>query len=284
MSKQNGDLTGLNPVKSYTQPKLPSLSEARRDPVLLKKLPARWQNNARIITCMGLIGASLLSLTACPLDELFNDNGRHGGGSHHGGSGGIPVYVDRDTEQDLSDYVPASIFAEDLDLRAHHGGSGAGPFYVIYITEQEALSTIRFMLETAGLRLDATPPRATVDVVTDDFNMITTTFGIDLFDDDKGVAVTHAGNSSWIAGEVAKEFEQQYDRFTTGVFYSPGISPDNEWGYGWDMHYFHDDRSEPSDEEIEEAKLRARPVLEEQLDTQIKVFINFLITEGILTP
>jgi len=282
MNRQKDDQTVLNPVGSYDPPKLPSLNEVRKNPVLLKKLPVRWQGNAKVITCMGLIGASMISLTACPLDVLFEDRDRRGGETHHGGAGGIPVYVNGDTEQDLSDYIPAPILTEDLEIRAHFGGSGAGPFYVIYLTEQEALSTVRFMLETAGLRLNATPPRTTVEVVVDSFHMLKADFGIDLFDDDKGVAVVHAGNSKWIADDVANEFKQAENRFTVGVFYSPGVSPDNDWGYQWDMFHYTDDRSEPSDEEINDAKIRARPILEEQLNAQILDFINFLISEGIL--
>ena len=282
MNKNKGDLSGLNPVDSYDPPRLPSLEDARKNPALLKKLPTRWQNNTRVITCMGLIGVSLLSLTACPFEDFIKDD--NDDRAHHGGAGGIPVYVDRDTEQDHSDYIPEPIITEDLELRAHHGGSGAGPFYVIYFTEQEAMSIIRFMLETAGLRLNATPPRTTVEVIVDDFHMQTANFGIDLFDDSKGVGVVYAGTNRLIAENIADEFEQKENRFTVGVFYTPGISPEREWGYEWDMHHIHDDRSEPDDEEIEEAKLRARPILEYQLDTQIRVFIDFLIAEGILTP
>jgi len=281
MDKQKNDLTELSPVDHYQPPMLPSLNEVRNNPALLKKLPDRWQGNAKVITCMGLIGASLISLTACPFEDLFKDN-KGNSETHHGGAGGVPVYVNGDTEQDKSDGIPDPIITEDLELRAHYGGSGAGPFYVIYLTEQEALSTIRFMLEIAGLRLDATPPRTTVEVETDSFLMQTTTFGIDLFDDEKGVAIVHTGTGRYIAQEVADEFDKLDTRFTVGVFYTPGISPDNEWGYQWNMHHFSEDHSEPTDEEIEDAKIRARPLLEEQLNAQILTFINFLISEGIL--
>jgi len=276
VNMQNDDLKGLCPVESYEPPRLPSLNEGRKDPVLLKKLPARWQNKTRVLACIGLLSANMLSLTACPIEELFDDR------SHHGGAGGIPVYVDGETEQDNTDSVPSPIITENLELRAHYGGSGAGPFYVIYITEQEALSVIRFMLETAGLRLDATPPQTTVEVVTDNFLMLTTDFGIDLFDDEKGVAVVLAGASRYIAEEIANEFEKLDTRFTVGVFYSPRLSPDDDLGYKWNMHNYSDDHTEPTDDEIEEAKVRARPILEEQLNAQIQYFINFLISEGIL--
>jgi len=293
-------LTTLSPLKSYTPPELPKLKDAGNDPMFLKTLPSRWQNNAKVLTCVGLIGAGMITLSGCLGEIVPGGNNNPGGavctcnendthGPHHGGSPSMPIYVDTNTEQDLTDYVLAEILEEDLEFRSHWGGSGAGPFYVIYLTEQEVISIILSKLEDAGLRFATEPPDYTVDIEEPwSFHDQSITFGLDYFDADVNVAIAHVGTRRYQADEISKGFEQQDTDLSVGVFYTPGLSPDNEWGYNWDMNVsWEDDHGtffEPDDDQIADAKAKARPLLEAELESQIQQFINFLIAERIITP
>jgi len=311
MKDFNDDLIALTPVKGYDPPKLPTLQEARKDPYLLKSLPSRWQHNVKVIACIGILGASMITLAGCAGDGI-SSGGVAGGNPdptpdlrpvemHHGGAASAPIYVTCPTEQetidgqyppdiefddpDDFDFIPVSVLLEDLELRAHFGGSGGGPFYVVYMTEHEAMSIIRSQLELAGLRFDAAPPANAVELQVDDFTLQVDRFGFDLFDETKNVAVTNVGSGwgNWLAERVAEEFKKQERDISVGVFYTPGLNPDSEFDFEWDWNW-NDNGSplEPSDEEVAEAKERARPILEERLNVYIQEFIDFLHAEGIL--
>jgi len=287
------DLTALCPVKSYSPPELPALKEGRNDPVMMKKLPLRWQNNAKVVMCFGLIGTSMFTLTGC-WGGRGNGGGIPGFG-HHGGSAPMPIYVEQETEQEISGnnetengteyFVPTQVITEDLILRAHYGGSGGGPFYVVYLTEQEVMSIIRSQLEFLGLRFDAKPPDNIVEIE-DDFTLAVSRYGLELFDKGKMVAIANVGpgTGSWLADHVAEGFEQQGNKFVVGTFYTPGLSPDREFGFLWNDRFVEDtwEPLEPDENEVSDAKERARPILENQLNAQIQEFIEFLISEGIL--
>jgi len=286
MSGIKDDLSDLSPVKSYDPPKLPSLAEVRNDPAFLTALPERWKNNAKVLTCMGLIGASMASLSGCVDEALPPDRPP----LHHGGAGGVPVYTEGQTEQDVDEpeyFIPTQVITEDLVLRAHYGGSGAGPFYVIYLTEQEVMSIIRSQLEEAGLRFNAAPPDNIVEVQ-DDFSMHIDKYTLEWYDEDNAVAVGSVGTGTrrWFADHVENAFNEQDTDFSVGVFYTPGLSPHEKFGYVWDMQIDEENWAiiEPDEDEVADAKERARPILEEQVNEQIRNFINFLISEGILTP
>jgi len=222
MKEFKDDLTILSPVKDYTPPQLPTLQETRKNPVLIKKnLPLRWRTNAKVITCIGLIGAGLLTLTGCSGEDL------RPGCTHHGGGAPMPIYVDRDTEQDILGFNPTQVIINDLELMAHYGGAASGPFYVVYLTEQEAMSIIRSQLEIAGLRFSDITPDITVEVNVDPYDTHFVNFGLDLYDADKGVAIVHIGQRGrHLADAIAEEFEQQRNDFSVGVFFTPGLSPD----------------------------------------------------------
>ena len=51
----------INPVESYEAPQIPTFGEAHNNPVLLKKLPSRWQKNAKVIAGIGLMGSMMFS-------------------------------------------------------------------------------------------------------------------------------------------------------------------------------------------------------------------------------
>jgi len=293
MSDFKKDLTVLNPVKTYDPPKLPSLIEVKNDPALLKVLPERWKSKSKVLTCIGLIGAGMLSLSGCAGDGVTSGEPpviiapTPDTNMHHGGSGGVPIYVEGSTEQGYESFIPTQIITEDLVLRAHYGGSGAGPFYVVYLTEQEAMSIILSQLEEAGFRFDSEPPENFVKVQ-DDFSLHIDNYKLDLFDEHKGVAITSVGfgSNNWLANHVANEFRNQDPDFSVGVFFTPGLSPDSVFGYQWDSKRDEDDWNilEPDDDEVAQAKEKARPVLEKQLNSQIQQFLDFLIGEGTIAP
>ncbi|MCL2874514.1 MAG: hypothetical protein FWE29_06265 [Defluviitaleaceae bacterium] len=304
MKNDKDILLSLNPVKSYVPPKIPTLSEIQDNTELLKKLPLRWKNNARIITFLGIMGAGAVTLSACANFGRPN--------IHHGGAGFSPIYVTHPTEQeteypgqypyenmkqeteyankDTYTYIESEglyaesqiytkVIQEELNLRIHHGGSGSGPFYIVHLTEPEALSIIRLQLEQAGLRFNASPPDYHVEWWD--------TIGLDLFDEDKNIAVSHL---SWedsnrhfsptgrnFAEIISEEFERQTDDISIGVFYNPGETLNPLVMEGDQIR-----RTRPTPAEIEEGKVTARPILEKRLAAQVQEFIGFLHSEGII--
>jgi len=143
------DFSGaLRPVQKYAAPAYPTLSEARENPALLEKLPSRWQDNARVVACLGMLGT--VALAGCEKNDR----------PHHGGSGSS-FYVARLTEQEVSNKSAVNLANAAGDssarVRVHHGGFSGSPFYVVYLTEQEALSIIQAEAKAAGLRLHENP-------------------------------------------------------------------------------------------------------------------------------
>jgi len=53
----------ITPVKKYAPPKYPTRADAQCAPLLLKRLPSRWQKNAAVVAAVGMLGA--MSLTSC---------------------------------------------------------------------------------------------------------------------------------------------------------------------------------------------------------------------------
>ena len=101
----NNDLFNLTPLENYTPPSLPSLYEHK--PEQLQKLPLRWQKNAAVIACAGVIGLSMFATGCGQRDEL---------GFHHGGGGPAPVYVAHTTEQETLGIIRAQLENVGLNL------------------------------------------------------------------------------------------------------------------------------------------------------------------------
>jgi len=55
----------IKPVKNYTAPQIPTLGD--NNTAMLKKLPTRWQKNAKVVACAGIIGTLTLAGLASPL-------------------------------------------------------------------------------------------------------------------------------------------------------------------------------------------------------------------------
>ena len=145
----------------------------------------------------------------------------------------------------------------------HFGGAGGPPMYVVHLTEQEALNVIRTKAEYKGFNLDAEPPGYTVQVGG------WLDVGLDLFDEEKGVAFSFInrwsrwGGGWWLADEAREMFEHQDNDITVGVFYDEGR--------------FYDWRGPD-----EETRAAIKIELEETLSAQVREFIEWLQADGII--
>jgi len=199
MKNKNDYLLDLKPVKKYKIPKYPVYMQAYDNPDLLKKLPSRWENNAKVIGCLSVLGA--LTLTGCP--PFF------GGG---GGGGGVS---------------PCSKCGF-----SHHGGSGGAPIYVIYLTEQEALSLIREKAGTEGINFNSEPPDYKVTIWNHQ------EIGLDLYDEEKNAAVALVGpkESGWqwcvVSKDMAAEARKEFAKLETGTTIGVLHNPEKPHGFG----------------------------------------------------
>jgi len=281
---KNNELVRLNPVERYAAPKIPTLAESRENAEMLKKLPSRWQQNAKVLACIGIIGAMTLSSFANVLAQPPNA---------YNAQSGYAVEYGEESEI-VAESGGYSEF--DLETRFHWGGVGIA-FYVIYITEQEALNIIRAQLEAAGLNFGTTPP---------DYTAGWQNIGLDLFDEDKGVAIaqlerfgenarTNWKKDSRDANHITGEFAEQTD-LAVGVFYTPGVlqsdieSEGTILGLEWEKALNPLIRDEEWVQEnpfninwfTPEAQANARTIIRENLTTQANEFIAFLQSEGII--
>ena len=263
------------PVTNYQAPNIPTLDELSGQPDLLKQMPNRWKKNAAVLACVGLIAP--LTLSGCGiLGQPSSDSSYVPYSNNYTNGNDYNNYISN------LQYIPFSY--NDLKVRLHGGGAGFAS-YVVYLTEQEALNFIRYQLERAGLRFVDEPPDITATVGFDGSSQYV---GLDLFDGNHGVGVTFLdrwdscipfmGSGQHIADIVAERFSEETDDVLVGVFYtflaSAGIGgicccDGDEWG-------------EPSDRAIRNAKLAARPRIEENLMEQAEQFIELLKREGIL--
>ena len=278
-NKKKHDISGLNPVESYSPPQLPALQDACNDPALIKELPARWKRNAKLITCIGLVGAGAITLTSCfgRLERL-----------HCGGAGGAPHYVTTPTEQETLVDDPDIYIPDDPDIhipddRLHHGGAGGAPDYFLYITEQDALSLILAQLEAAGLDFSADPPGYSIDLVELDPNAGFREIGIELFDEATGVAIalitiddTFAvsgsdGNIPIDWQELAGLVEEKFAQLTSDIQVRVFLKPDER-----DFSL-----SGPSTNEYDVVRKQLLLRADEQLATQVEDLLAWLQSEGI---
>ena len=273
MKNTNEDRISISPVKNYNAPKIPTIEDTRKkNPSLLKKLPLRWQKNAAVIACMGFVGT--VTLSGCVFSHLFE--------GRTGDNGTAPVYVTN--PQIRQEALEDALAAAELNLRTHWGGGGWGPFYVVHITEQEAFAIVRAKLEAEGLNFSADTPEYVVETWFRDF-------GIDLYDEEKGVAIaqltwddnnqpffSHGGNH--LAEEITERFAEQTD-IHVGVFFNPGQylgMAEAWWGWEDDHREGYDEYQPPTAEMKEEAK----EALLENLTGQVQKFIDFLRSEGVI--
>ena len=281
----------MNPVEAYQAPEIPKLGE--NNPDLLKKLPSRWQKNAKIIAGLGLAGVFAFSGCGNVTREIRPSNVENTqGGYNIGTAKEIPPYgIEYNPEYVKGYYNGYS--DDDLLVRLHSGGSGIS-FYMVYLTEQEALGIIRARLEASGLNFDATPPPGIVlgEVPRGDSWMgdidwhISRNFDyieIELFDEQKGVGVAHVGwlgtggrgfggpIESQMAERIDELFTERLSDIVVGTFYNPGARAGDTGSWTSTLRH-------PTNAEVAER----RPALERNLITQAEKFIARLQLEGIL--
>jgi len=119
----------LRPVKKYAAPGYPTLLQARKNPALLEKLPSRWQENARVAACLGMLGT--VALAGCDNQNKPDANGKAG--------------------------IVKNVVGDNLARVKMHGGGQGSSFYVVYLTEQEAYSTLQAEAKAAGLYMNEEP-------------------------------------------------------------------------------------------------------------------------------
>jgi len=322
MENDKNELLCVSPAKAYEAPNIPTLDDVKSNPAFLEKLPSKWKNNAKILACATIIATNAFALLGCADYEVNGDvvqppsNGRvtvetsinetysQSSGRTineiisgiRGTSGEIMSWsLHDDTATNIPDRIieealasiSAYTQAENLQIRTHGGGAASGPFYVVYLTEQETLSIILAQLEAVGLNFNDRPPDYTASYyayVGFGYEERTDAVNLELFDAGRGVAIVNT-NSRWRARDIRSSFDGQSSRndLSVGVFYTPGLSPDREFGTNWNENFDDDWRIiNPSDEELEEIKERARPILEANVTRQAQEFILWLQEQGVL--
>jgi len=274
------------PVKKYAPPEYPTLADAQREPALLRRLPPRWEKNARVAAAAGLLGA--ITLTSCG------------------------IFKSSDTG-----YNPESAnFLNVAPIFAYGEGTGAiGCDMVappVFLSEQEALAIIKNEAESNGLKFNAAPPGY---VATDNKPKEISQYswdnpkyllgggeiGLDLYDSEKSVAVAYIPMES--AGEVypdpdgarssveifrprelaelaAGDFAKQKGDIAVGIFYDPG----QDWGSDEQTRLvagLYETKGDWS-EKLAQYESEAKILAEENLRAQIRDFIEWLQAQGII--
>ena len=256
----------IDPVETYEAPEIPVFGSDNS--ALLKKLPTRWQKNAKIVACIGIAGT--LALSGCrselPSPPPHGEDGISGAYYSVYSQNGLGIVHNLGYPHgSYSGYSDA-----ELNIRLHHGGMGLS-LYVVHLTEQEAYGIIRARLETAGLDFSVPPPEYIID---DQFWWVDG-IGLNLFDEQKNVAVTYIcweeSNRPFFPWDrefamlVEKAFAEQTG-ITVGAIYNPGVS------VGTSRFRAHRNAR------------NSRPELVRQLINQVDAFIFILQSEGILEP
>lgn len=279
---KNDNILGVNPVEKYSPPKYPAYTDTGKNPALLKKLPSRWQRNAKVLACIGLM--STIALSGC--DEILPG----AGGS---GSFAVPTQVIA-TEplpsttayptaypQTPTVSIPSTTNA-DVSFNVHHGGAG-GVGYVVYLTEQEALYIMSREARALGFNFVDKPPAYRVTVQRNQhvgFGMHEKRdmeIGIMLYDKEKNAAITlvNVGEFASVSGieetarQAAELLAELRPDITFGVLVSRGQSAPADWNTvpeGWQW------RDEPTGE----MKLESRGLLEQNLAEQVRAFLDTL--------
>jgi len=254
---KNHDNLKIQAIENYEPPKIPTFDEDNS--ALLKKLPSRWQRNAKVLACIGIMGTITLSSLAFPYAQSPAENAEQ--------------------SEYIAEYSGYNDF--ELEVRVHHGGSGF-PFYVVQITEQEALDIVRSQLEAIGLNFGATPPNYTFRFFNEWQEIVN--LGLDLFDDKHNVAISQIsmdssvhlqyslrhGTMSDLIERIERGFARQSD-IAVGAFYTPSVNR-HVWSSNEDDEWY---QREITDDE-------ARTAIRADITTQVNEFVGFLRHEGIL--
>ena len=292
----------VTPVKKYNAPKYPTQNDANQMPEMLRKLPSRWEKNAKIIAAVGLLGA--MTLTSCGvLDPLLKPNNT-GTENNPGGT-------------ESANYLNvAPVFV-------HGEGTGSIGCVMIappvFMSEQEALAIIKNEMKSAGVDFYATPPKKYTatqnkrekkeDSYWGDYETVLGggKIGLDLYDDKKSVAVTFIsmdeaeekylpdkdGNTmgssvtSYRPRELAElsvgDFAKQNGDISIGVFYDPGTDwQSEEYQKILEEYNNYDSKGKSWGEASEQYENDTKAMIEEDLRQQVRDFIEWLQGQGII--
>ena len=284
----------VTPVKKYTAPKYPTKIETVQTPGLLKKLPTNWEKNVAVIAAVGMLGA--MSLTSCRVFESDTETGRPSPTS--GENPGQEIV------ENLLNVAPIFL---------HGSGTGSiGCDMVappVFLSEQEALAIIKSVAETEGLTFGDKPPEytATKNEIEARSNreknyiLGNGNIGLDLYDDEKGVAVTYISmeaaeqiyhDGPWssatlyapreLAELTAEDFAAQQGDITIGVFYDPNKSWESEEHQKIFAEYNNHNSEKSWEERVEQYKHDVKLLIEENLRAQVRDFIEWLQGQGII--
>ena len=148
----------IKPVKKHVAPGYPSYATAGANPALLEKLPSRWQENAKVLACVGMVGTFVVA--NAQTNNLTNVSSSV--------TTNAPTNVTANVSTNTIINIPVGIMTNavtkitsdnaKVKQHFHHGGTGfTSSFYVVYLTEQEALSIIQTEAKEAGIALSTTP-------------------------------------------------------------------------------------------------------------------------------
>jgi hypothetical protein len=259
------DIIFVTPVQKYSLPKYPSLSDVCNDPVLLKKLPTRWQRNAKVIAAAGLLSAIMIS--SCVVSNADSRN-----------------------------------FLNVAPIFIHGGGTGSdGCVMVIppvFLSEQEALAIIKSVAESGGLNFDTRPPEfiATKNEI-DDYVIGKGEISLKYYDSKKRVAVTYIPmrsaemlhkNRGWmsvssynarkLADMTAEDLSKQEGDIAVGVFYESGGDKQDE-----ELNLINTFLQNAYDRAVVDERLtKTKELSEKNLREQVRDFIEWLQGQGII--
>jgi len=268
----------LSALKEYNPPKYPTYQDAKADPALLRKLPSRWKKNIGAFACAALLSGAIMT-GGCFIpgggNGNYNGNGNNGNGGHYTENGSNNNNKNNGNNNNGNNN--GNINIDDIIASGggfHHGGSGVS-IYIVYLTEQEAIDVIRGKAEYLGLPMRDTPPNVSVTVSYEDFwGMVDREVGLNLFNADKNIGISHVGNmrwnNQWIASEAQEMFDAKNNDLTVGVFHG-GVEAVNN------PENFYIGRP-PT--ETERAEISER--LKQHLTAQVREFIEWLQAAGII--
>ena len=271
----------IKPVKKYAPPKYPTLVDATHTPELLRKLPTRWEKNAKVIAALGLLGA--MTLNSCGGFDSNNANAK------------------------LLNVAPLFVHGEGT------GSIGCDMIAPpVFLSEQEALAIIKNETESVGLNFNATPPEY---IATDNKSKETSQYsweknqeyilgdgkiGLDLYDKKNGVAVSfvsmdeaaqkfdgfESSVTNYLPRELAEltveDFAKQNGDISVGVFYDPGTDwqSDKHQQILSELHNYDSDKE--WSERLTQYQHDTRELIIEDLRQQVRDFIEWLQGQGII--
>ena len=273
----------VQPLRWYPTPAYPTMEEARLDPELLRRLPARWRGNRVVMSALAALTA--LSVTACSAGEEKD----------------APAFTDGAVAS-VSSATNSPRLPAAAPVFGHGEGTGALGCVMVappaFMSEQEALAIIRGEAAAAGLRLEdrpkeyTAPPRRMENELGEAY-LLGTPVGLDASDEQAGVAVAfvsmtegrqpaRSSVTQYLARERAEQAAADWAGtgapYVVGTFYDPGVSAQmqdvalKQLGEGDVMTGSRQQAYLNAVREEQEANLRA----------QVRDFIEWLQGQGVL--